>query len=84
MKFNELLNKVLTSGDRSPVLGRLISIVSVILASTVAYERGFSKMSVVMNHFSSSMTAQSLNDLILISLNGPSMKEVNPSKAMNH
>jgi hypothetical protein len=38
MKFNELLNKVLTNGDRSPVLGRLISIVSVILASTVAYE----------------------------------------------
>jgi hypothetical protein len=41
-------------------------------------------MNVVMNHFSSSMTAQSLNDLILIILNGPSVKEVNPSKAMNH
>jgi hypothetical protein len=38
MKLNKLLNKVLTSGDRFPTLGKLISIVSVILASTVACE----------------------------------------------
>jgi hypothetical protein len=38
MKLNKLSNKVLTSGDRFPTLGKLISIVSVILASTVACE----------------------------------------------
>jgi hypothetical protein len=41
-------------------------------------------MSVIKNNFRSSMTAQSLNDLMLISLDGPSVEEFNPSKAVDH
>jgi hypothetical protein len=84
MKFNELLNKALTNGDSYSLLGKLMSIASVILASTVACEREFRKMNVIENSFMSSITAQSLNDLMLISLNGPSVEEFNPSKALDH
>jgi hypothetical protein len=36
-------------------------------------------MNVIKNNFRSSLTAQSLKDLMLISLNGPSVEEFNPS-----
>jgi hypothetical protein len=46
--------------------------------STVACERGFSKMKATKNKFRPLMTAQSLNDLMLVSANGPSVEEFNP------
>jgi hypothetical protein len=84
MKCNELLNKVLTNGDRLPLLVKFIPKVSVIPTSTVACECGFSKLNVIKKNFRSSMTAQSLNYLMLISLNWQSVEEFNPSKAVDH
>lgn len=44
IKLNELLSKVLTTGDRCPVVWKLFTIVSMLLLTTVAYEWEFIKM----------------------------------------
>jgi hypothetical protein len=82
-KCKKLLNEVVTNRDKFPLSGKLISIVSVIPAPTVALKQGFSKMSVNKNNFKLSMRAQSLNDLMLISVKGSSAEEFNPSNTMD-
>jgi hypothetical protein len=60
----KVLGKGMKFNDRLSLLGKFISIVSVIPASTVACERGFSKTNVIKNNFRSSVAAQWRNSTL--------------------
>jgi hypothetical protein len=49
----------------------------------VCCERGFNLMHLVKNKFRSSMQEEALCDLIMWNMNGPSVKESDPTKAVN-
>ena len=61
----------------------LINIVSVLPTSTVCREKDFSLMKIIKNKFRSSMENESLNDLMMINMNGPTLKDFNPSNAVD-
>ncbi|XP_040177111.1 zinc finger protein 862-like [Rana temporaria] len=83
-KLCELLDLSLSNTDRFPVLGNLLSIVSVLPVSTACCERGFSLMNLVKNKFRSLMQQESLGDLLMTNMNGPSVKDFDPVKAIDH
>lgn len=65
------------------VLGRLSSVVAVPPVSTVCCERGFSQANLVKNIFRSLLQPQTLSDLMVVKMNGPSLTELNPEKAVD-
>ncbi|XP_073532536.1 zinc finger protein 862-like [Phyllobates terribilis] len=83
-KLCELLDLALSNTERFPVLGNLLSIVAVLPVSTSCCERGFSLMNMVKNQFRSRMQEESLSDLFMITMNGPSVKAFDPAKAVDH
>lgn len=83
LKLSELLDRVLYSNERFPLLSKLLSIVAVLPVSTASCERGFSTMNFVKNKYRTSMEIDSLNDLLMISLNGPPLAEFNPTQAVD-
>ncbi|XP_073524940.1 zinc finger protein 862-like [Phyllobates terribilis] len=83
-KLCELLDLALSNTERFPVLGNLLSIVAVLPVSTSCCERGFSLMNMVKNKFRSRMQEESLSDLFMITMNGPSVKAFDPAKAVDH
>jgi hypothetical protein len=82
-KLTELLELALSNNERFPVLGELLSIVCVLPVSTMCCERGFNLMNLVEKKFLSSMQEEALCDLMMWNMNGPSVKESDPTKAVN-
>lgn len=83
LPLNELLEKSLTLKGRFPILGNLLSIVATIPVSTASCERGFSTMNVIKHKLRTRLLVKNLNDLMLISLNGPAIKDFDPAKSVD-
>jgi hypothetical protein len=64
IKLNELLSKVLTTGDRCPVLWKLFTIASMLLLTTGACEWEFIKMTLIDDKFRTIRTSKTSSDLI--------------------
>jgi hypothetical protein len=75
--------KELSNKDRFPFLSKLLEIVAVLQASTSSCERGFSQMYVIKGKLRSSMNPSTLNDLLMIHMNGPSLQDFIPDKLVN-
>jgi hypothetical protein len=79
-KQNELLVLALANDKLFPILGKLLSVVSVLPVSIVCCEIGFSQMNLVKNNFRSSLQSRILSELMVIKMNGRSLTEFNPEK----
>lgn len=82
LPLNDLLERSLTLKDRFPMLGDLLSIVATIPVSTASCERGFSSMNLMKHKLRTKLLVKNLNDLMMISLNGPSVKDFKPEKSV--
>jgi hypothetical protein len=76
--LDELLEKSLTLKERLPILGKL-SIVATIPVST-SCEGGFSTINVIKHKLQTKLVVKKLSDLMMISLNGPPIKDFDPTK----
>ncbi|XP_053544659.1 zinc finger protein 862 isoform X2 [Bombina bombina] len=82
-KPSELLDFARSNIERFPNLGNLLSIVSVLPVSTVCCEKGISLINLVKSKLRASMQDESLSDLLTINMNGPPIKDFDPSKSVN-
>ncbi|XP_053158033.1 zinc finger protein 862-like isoform X2 [Hemicordylus capensis] len=82
--LQDLLEKALTNKERFPFLSKLLSVVAVLPVSTVCCEKAFSCMNLIKNKYRAQMESRSLNDLMMISLNGPSLKDFTAQNAVDH
>ncbi|XP_078238927.1 zinc finger protein 862-like [Pogona vitticeps] len=80
-----LMGKVMKHhGGRFPVLLQLLKIASVLPVSAASCERGYSQMmSLMKNKFRSCLETESLDDLMMVNLNGPPLPQFNPTKAID-
>jgi hypothetical protein len=83
LKIQDLLERTMSNKDRFPFLSKLLEIVAVLPASTSSCERGFSQMYVIKGKLRSSMNPSTLNDLLMIHTNGPSLQDFIPDKLVN-
>ncbi|KAJ8890975.1 hypothetical protein PR048_010484 [Dryococelus australis] len=81
--LTDLLGKAMSNGDRFPVLLKLLKVASVLPVSTASCERGFSQMNLVKNKLRSSLETESLDDLMMVNLNGPPLPLCIPSDAID-
>lgn len=79
----DLLGKAMSHGERFPVLLKLLKIASVLPVSTASCERGFSQMNLIKNKFRSCLETESLDDLMMVNLNGPPLPQFKPTKAID-
>ncbi|MEE6461243.1 hypothetical protein FKM82_001239 [Ascaphus truei] len=78
-----LLDKAISMNKQFPLLSKLLSIVAVLPVSSVACERGFQLMNMIKNKFTS-VEADSLNDLLMVNANGPSLVAFDPTRSVNN
>ncbi|MEE6461244.1 hypothetical protein FKM82_001240 [Ascaphus truei] len=79
-----LLDKAISMNKQFPLLSKLLSIVAVLPVSSVACERGFQLMNMIKNKFTSSEEADSLNDLLMVNTNGPSLVDFDPTRSVDN
>lgn len=84
LPLHDLFDKAISMNDRFPLLSKLITIIAVLPTSTASCERGFSIMNLLKNKFRSSLQTDSLNHLMMINMNGPSLEDFNPQKSVEH
>jgi hypothetical protein len=82
LNIHELVARTLNNIERFLFLTKLIEIVAVLQASTSPCERGFGQMNLIKGKLRSSMNPSTLNDLMLIRMNCPSLDFV-PDKSVN-
>jgi hypothetical protein len=74
----------MSNKDRFPFPSKLLEILAILPASTSSCERGFSQMKLIKGKFRSSMNPSTLNDLLMIHTNGPSLQDFIPDKSVNN
>jgi hypothetical protein len=83
LKIQDLLERTISNKNRFPLLLKLLEIVALLPASTSSCERGFSQMNLIKGKLRSSMNPSTLNDLLMIHMNGPSLQDFIPAKSVN-
>lgn len=83
LALDSLFERCISMKDRFPHLTNLLSIVLTLPVSTSSCERGFITMNTIKNKLRSNLKQESLNSLMFINLNGPSLKEFNPEKSID-
>lgn len=78
-----LLERYFSLMDRFPYLANLLAIVVTLPISRSSCERGFSTMNIIKNKLRSNLKQDSMNSLMFINLNGPSLKDFNPEKSID-
>jgi hypothetical protein len=83
LPLNELLERSLTLKERFAILGKLLSIVATIPVLTSSCEGGFSTINVMKHKLRTKLLVKNLSGLMMISLNGPPIKDFDPTKSID-
>jgi hypothetical protein len=81
--FHTLWPRIATQENRFANIMKLISLVSLLPMSTAACERGFSMMNRIKSDGRSRMGSTTLNSLMCISIDGPSLESFDAQPAVN-
>ncbi|KAJ8874495.1 hypothetical protein PR048_025355 [Dryococelus australis] len=73
----------MSNGYKFLALLKLLRVASVLPVSTASCERGCSQMNLVKNKFRSSLETESLDELMMVNLNGPPLPQFIPSKGID-
>jgi hypothetical protein len=73
----------MSNKDRFPFPSKLLENVAILPASTSSCEQGFSQMNLIKGKLRSSMNLSTLNDLLMIHMNGPSLQDFISDKLVN-
>ena len=73
----------LTHGQRLPNFLKIAKIILCLPMSSAICERGFSCVSRIKSHWRSSLTTQQLNNLLIVSIEGPSLDDYNSEIALH-
>lgn len=84
LPLQDLLDKVVSMCDRFPNLSKLLGVIAVLPTSTASCERGFSTMNLIKDKFRSMLQTESMNDLMMINMNGPNLVNFDPTKSVEH
>jgi hypothetical protein len=83
LKLQDLLERTMSNKDRFPFLSKLLEIVAILPASTSSCKQGFSQINLIKGKLRSSMNPSTLNDLLMIHMNGSSLQDFIPDKSVN-
>ena len=82
--FHILWPRIITQDSRFSSVMKVISIVMLLPMNTAICERGFSMLNQIKSDGRAVMLRSTLNSLMFISINGPSLEAFNPQPAMSY
>ena len=85
MKFFNLWEKLLEEQTlKFPDILKVVEIILLLPMNTAACERGFSKMNIIKSDYRTQLQSVSLNNLMYLSIDGPSVQEFDPQPAIDY
>uniref|UniRef100_A0A8C5QKG7 TTF-type domain-containing protein n=1 Tax=Leptobrachium leishanense TaxID=445787 RepID=A0A8C5QKG7_9ANUR len=83
LSFNEALKKLNQQKERFPTILPLVNFCAVLPPTTASCERGFSYQNRIKTVYRSSLAIETLDDLLMIAVNGPPLPDYNPNTAID-